>query len=78
MNNRPERAELGIDGNAGFSLLGPDLQEGEAEFVTVKQVGDEPFSRAEIRAARHAHENLEKRLGRKIDFYFGSSHPYGD
>jgi len=71
------RAMLGIDGNAGFSLLGINLQEGEAEFVTVSQIGDEPFSRSEVRAARKAHSNLEKRLGRKIDFWFGPSHPYG-
>lgn len=69
---------LGIDGNAGFALLGPNLQEGEAEFVTVVQVSDEPFSRAQVRAARHAHANLEKRLGGELDFYFGPSHPYGD
>ena len=30
-----ERAELGIDGNAGFALLGDDLQSGEAEFVEI-------------------------------------------
>ena len=27
-----ERAELGVDGNCGFALVGPDLQVGEAEF----------------------------------------------
>ena len=78
MVDRPERAALGIDGNAGFSLLGPNLQEGEAEFVTIVHVGDEPFSRAKVRACRHAHAKLQERLGRKIDFYFAPSHPYGD
>jgi hypothetical protein len=46
------RAVLGIDGNAGFALLGGDLQEGEAEFVEVKQIGNEPLSAAECRAAK--------------------------
>jgi hypothetical protein len=32
------RAELGIDGNCGFALIGPNLQEGEAEFVEIKKV----------------------------------------
>ena len=32
------RAELGIDGNCGFALIGPNLQEGEAEFVEIAQV----------------------------------------
>lgn len=73
-----ERAVLGIDGNAGFSLLGEDLQVGESEFVTVEPIGDELMSRAEIRAARQAHTNLEARLGRTIPFTFGPSHPYGD
>ena len=31
-----ERAEIGIDGNCGFALLGEDLQVGEAEFVEIK------------------------------------------
>jgi len=72
-----ERATLGVDGNAGFSLLGENLQVGEAEFVTIKQLGDEPLSKAEARAARAAHRALEKRLGRSIPFVFGSSHPFG-
>ncbi len=33
-----ERAQLGIDGNCGFALLGPDIQEGEAEFVEIEPV----------------------------------------
>jgi hypothetical protein len=32
------RAQLGIDGNCGFALLGSDLQEGEAEFVEIAEV----------------------------------------
>lgn len=35
-----ERAELGIDGNCGFALLGPDIQEGEAEFVEIRSVDE--------------------------------------
>lgn len=30
-----ERAELGVDGNRGFALLGDDIQSGEAEFVEI-------------------------------------------
>lgn len=33
-----QRAELGIDGNCGFALIGENLQEGEAEFVQIPPV----------------------------------------
>lgn len=33
-----ERAELGIDGNCGFALLGENIQEGEAEFCEIEAV----------------------------------------
>lgn len=52
-----DRAELGIDGNCGFALLGPDLQEGEAEFVEIESVTVPP----DIAATRHeqfTHEEL--------------------
>jgi len=78
VSGEERRAQLGVDGNAGFSLRGDDLVVGEAEFVTVEQIGDEPLSVAERRAAKKAHRNLEQRLGRTIPFYFGPSHPYGD
>lgn len=38
-----ERAELGIDGNCGFALLGENIQEGEAEFVEITPVVVEPY-----------------------------------
>lgn len=38
-----ERAELGIDGNCGFALLGENIQDGEAEFVEIAPVVVEPY-----------------------------------
>lgn len=71
-----DRAELGIDGNAGFALLGPDLQEGEAEFVEVVQRKDEPLHIAECRAATAAFAKLKERLGLPtLSYYIGPSHP---
>lgn len=54
-----ERAELGIDGNCGFALLGPDLQEGEAEFVEIEPVTVPPA----ITETRHEQFTCEHRLG---------------
>jgi hypothetical protein len=56
-----ERAELGIDGNCGFALLGADLQEGEAEFVKIEPVTVPP----EIAATRHEQFTNEERLRRE-------------
>lgn len=73
-----ERAELGIDGNCGFALLGRDLQEGEAEFEEIR--GSNPDWSAEgIRQAKlainRAHQRLKARIGRPISYYIGPSHP---
>jgi len=53
------RAQLGIDGNCGFALLGPDLQEGEAEFVEIAQV-----NRTTLPVTRHEQFTGEIESGR--------------
>jgi hypothetical protein len=69
------RAQLGIDGNCGFALLGPDLQEGEAEFVEI-QPGREPDNA--LAACKAALGKLRERLELpEMNYYFGESHPYG-
>ncbi len=66
------RAELGIDGNAGYALLGPNIQVGEAEFVTVEQDNNELLSHAEMRAAKAALRKLRGRLGQpELSYYLG-------
>lgn len=81
-----ERAELGIDGNAGFALLGEDLQLGEAELVTIKlplSVCQDPnryhnseWVRASKRAINAAYSALKARLpDRQFSYYLGTSHP---
>lgn len=80
-----QRAELGIDGNAGFALLGPDLQEGEAEFVEIPKFDETDDSGynarrlgAKLSACKQALEKLRERLGiPQLAYYFGESHPYG-
>jgi len=73
-----ERAELGVDGNAAFALLG-DLPTGEAEFVEIDS--DQPVNSAEWRAladaaSRQALRNLHARLpDRKFSYFLGESHP---
>ena len=77
MSKKYGTAELGIDGNAGFALVGENLQEGEAEFVTVPY-GDERFphdEHAECWAATQALRKLEERLGTRLSYYIGPSHP---
>lgn len=51
-----ERAQLGIDGNCGFALLGPNLQEGEAEFVEIQPVNED-----RIPQTHHEHYTGEAR-----------------
>lgn len=73
-----ERAELGIDGNCGFALLGEDLQVGEAEFEEI-QGSDPDWSAEGVRQAKlainRAFTRLRTRLGRPISYYIGPSHP---
>lgn len=71
-----ERAELGIDGNCGFALLGENLQEGEAEFEQF--VGDPRTSegaRQAKLAINRALQRLKARIDRPISYYLGQSHP---
>jgi len=80
-----ERAELGVDGNCGFALVGDDLQSGEAEFVEIALPTSDSKSptryqksewvRAAKRAATAAYKALKSRLGRDISYYLGPSHP---
>lgn len=68
-----ERAELGIDGNCGYALLGPNLQEGEAEFVEIEAPFD---SLAEKRACKKALDKLRERLPhRTFSYYLDDSYP---
>ena len=71
------RAELGVDGNAGFALIGPDLQEGEAEFVCIDEA-PELFDTKPLKeawAATQAFRRLKKRMGREFSYHLGPSHP---
>lgn len=71
-----ERAIIGIDGNAGFALLGEDLQVGESEFVVVPgEDGELNLSQRECWAATQAFRALEKRLGRQLSYELAPSHP---
>ncbi len=72
------RAQLGVDGNCGFALLGDDLQEGESEFVEVGGLLDDRdcVEDRQSVAARRAFNNLKKRLGLPdLSYYLGKSHP---
>lgn len=81
-----ERAHLGVDGNAGFALLGEDLQSGEAEFVTIdlpiaaskdeRRYHSSEWRSAAKRAINKAFSALKERFpGRKFSYYLGESHP---
>ena len=62
-----ERAELGVDGNCGFALLGENTQEGEAEFIKIDYEAKDGLGRdvmgsqAERIAAQEALEKLQIR-----------------
>jgi glutathione S-transferase len=81
-----DRAELGVDGNAGFALLGEDLQSGEAEFVVIDlppEASKDPnrYHKSEWAAAaklaiNKAYRALKQRLAdREFSYYLGTSHP---
>lgn len=84
-----DRAIIGVDGDHAFALLGPDIQEGEAEFVLIdSDLNEHPnryhssdWCKAADRASRQALSNLRKRLGRTtkdetwITYALDSSHP---
>ena len=65
------RAVLSLDGDCACALLGPNLQEGEAEFVKVDYSTSLPEWKAERRAAFLALEALRKRLGIEITYAIG-------
>ncbi len=82
----PNRAELGVDGNAGFALLGEDIQSGEAEFVEIdlpleaskdpNRYHDTEWCNAACRAATKALIRLRARFpDREITYFLGGSHP---
>jgi hypothetical protein len=74
-----DRAELGVDGNCGFALLGANIQEGEAEFEPIKDFGQhwhaEQHRQAKL-AINRAFRRLKERLGRNdLSYFLGPSHP---
>lgn len=71
-----ERAELGIDGNCGFALLGPNIQEGEAEFEEFSgDLHTTEGAKAAKRAINRAYQRLKARINRPISYFLGESHP---
>lgn len=71
-----ERAELGIDGNCGFALLGEDLQVGEAEFEEFRgDIQTKEGARQAKLAINRAYQRLKARIGRPISYFLGESHP---
>ncbi len=78
IHNYDRRAELGVDGNCGYALLGEDIQTGECEFVEVKPPTKElTVSMQQSIACKRALLALRERLNDPtLSFYFGSTHPF--
>lgn len=73
--SRLERAELGVDGNCGFALLGADIQAGEAEFVEIVMT-EHGAVHDQRMAAYEALKRLRTRLNKpELSYFLGSSHP---
>lgn len=68
-----ERAELGIDGNCGFALLGENIQEGDVEFVEI-EYDCEDIGFIQRRAATKAYRKLKERHP-NISYFLGDSYP---
>ena len=73
------RAELGIDGNAAFALVGEDIQSGEAEFETIRGYTGGPMNNEQYKEAKkainRAFQRLKARYGGDLHYYIGPSHP---
>jgi hypothetical protein len=70
-----DRAELNIDGNCGYALLGSNIQVGEAEFIEMPEPNNLVY---QLWAPKMALLKLRERLNMpNLSYYFGSSHPYG-
>jgi len=86
LSKKIERAELGVDGNCGFALLGYDLVVGESEFVEIDlplAISQDPnryhnkewINAAQV-ASTKAYLALKNRLAdRKFLYYLGESYP---
>lgn len=74
-----EMAELGVEGDRGFALLGTDLQEGESEFekiLTDAPPGSSEWRVAALQAISIAHGRLKTRLpDQQFSTFLGESHP---
>lgn len=73
-----KRAELGVDGNCGFALVGPNIQEGECEFEEIRatELNPDPNSTgAKKQAIDRAYRRLKARLDYPISYFIGESHP---
>lgn len=72
-----ERAFIGIDGNCGSTLLGENLQEGEAEFVEIPaEDGVRTLHQREVWACNKSYQTLKNRLGLDhLSYALHPSHP---
>lgn len=66
-----ERVEVGVDGDCGYALLGPNIQEGECEFVKI-EASDNPTFNADRAAWGIALSRLRDRLGGYIPYFIKS------
>ncbi len=72
-------AELGVDGDHAFALLGENIQEGECEFEPIVEM-DWTNCDPVDRASRIAFNRLRARLDPDrvwLTYYLGPSHPRG-
>lgn len=70
------RAKIGIDGNAGYALLGEDIISGECEFVYVPK--EHATHRALQWAAKQALVKLRARLKMPSLCWYAESDYWGD
>lgn len=71
-----ERAELGVDGNAAFAILGPNIMEGEVEFVEIIDDPQRTHYQDQRVAAYEALRRLRVRLNKPdLSYFIGPSHP---
>ena len=80
INSRQGGVRLSIDGNCGCALLGPNLQEGEAEFVEIDESElNDGYENAANRATIRALWRLTARCYPKGDHslpYYTGDHPF--
>ena len=68
-----DRAELGVDGDCAFALLGSDIQSGECVFIKIPNFNKHTSWHQQVSCAKSALKILRDRLGKpELSYFLGA------